>query len=176
MKRRQRWFSQPSCLRFRRRPARVRMRRQNKRKAIQYSAAESLEDRVMLAAVSWTGAGDGTNWNNAQNWSTQAVPGAGDSVTINLTNSQTIVYSSSACNTTIQSLNGNDPLSITGGSLTITGNSTLTGNFSMTGGALAASGSGVTVSATGSTTLSGANLTAEGGATLSLPGATTYAG
>jgi RHS repeat-associated protein len=137
-------------------------------------AVEQLEDRVLLTAVAWTGAGDGTSWNNAKNWSIQTVPGAGDDVTINLASSQTIIYSSAAGNTTINSLNGNDPFSITGGSLTITGNSTLTGSFSMTGGKLTASGSSVTVSATGTTTLSGGSLLAESGAQLTLPNAASY--
>ena len=172
MKRRQRWFSGPSCLRFRRRPRRSRWNAT--RRALLNPGTESLEDRVMLSAIAWTGAGDGTSWNNAKNWSTQTVPGAGDDVTINLANSQTIIYSSAAGNTTINSLNGNDPFSITGGSLTITGNSTLTGSFSMTGGTLSASGSGVTVSATGTTTLSGASLLAESGAQLTLPNAASY--
>jgi hypothetical protein len=34
---------------------------------------ELLETRRMLAAVSWTGAGDGTSWTNSANWSTHAL-------------------------------------------------------------------------------------------------------
>ncbi|HEX4071489.1 MAG TPA: hypothetical protein VHX68_09975, partial [Planctomycetaceae bacterium] len=136
------------------------------------SCIESLEDRILLSAVSWTGVGDGKSWNNAQNWNTDTVPGASDDVTINLANSQTIVYSSAAGTTAIHSLNGSDPFSITGGSLTVTGNSTLTGSFSMTGGTLTASGSGVTFTANGSTTIAvspeNVSLEADGG-TLSLP-------
>jgi hypothetical protein len=138
-------------------------------------AFESLEQRILLSAVAWTGAGDGKSWNDAQNWSTRTIPGASDDVTIDLTNSQTIIYSSASGNTTIGSLNGSDPFSITGGSLTVTANSTLTGTFSMMGGAFEASGSGVTVSVNGSTTLSGANLYAENGASLTLSGVTSYA-
>lgn len=31
---------------------------------------ERLEDRSLLAAVSWTGLGGNTNWSNGANWST----------------------------------------------------------------------------------------------------------
>jgi hypothetical protein len=128
----------------------------------------------MLSAVSWTGKGDGTSWNDGQNWSSQAVPGATDDVTINLANSQTIVYSSASGNTTVKSLSGDDPLSITGGSLTITSSSTLTGDVSMTGGSLEATGAGVTVSLTNVSSLSGASLFAESGASLTLSNVSTY--
>jgi hypothetical protein len=43
-----------------------------------------LESRRLLAAVSWTGLGDGVNWDSANNWSTHAVPTINDDVTINL--------------------------------------------------------------------------------------------
>ena len=130
----------------------------------------------MLAAVAWTGLGDHINWSDPLNWSSGALPGASDGVTINLAGSQTIVFSSTLGSRTVASLNGSDPLSITGGSLTVTGNSTLTGTLSMNGGSLNASGTGVAFTATGVTTISGAGLTALGGASLTLPNLSSYSG
>jgi hypothetical protein len=43
---------------------------------------ESLEGRTLLAAVSWDGGGDGSNWTSAKNWSNDVVPDANDDVTI----------------------------------------------------------------------------------------------
>src|SRR5271169_6649969 len=55
---------------------------------------ELLETRRMLAAVSWTGLGDQINWTDPNNWSTQAVPGPSDDVTISIAGNPTIQLSS----------------------------------------------------------------------------------
>src|SRR5579863_8189581 len=95
-----------------------RRRKRNQRKRARrlprkpIAALQQLEERVMLSAVSWTGGGDGKNWSDPHNWSSGAVPSASDDVTISLANSQTIVYSSAAGTSTINSLNGNDPFAI----------------------------------------------------------------
>ena len=68
--------------------------------------------------ANWTGLGDGTSWSNPDNWSGDQLPGTNSAVQLNLTGSQTIVFSSGS--TTVQSITGSDPLSITGGSLTVT--------------------------------------------------------
>src|SRR5437588_7477474 len=47
------------------------------------AAAERLERRRLLAAISWTGAADQMSWGIGGNWSTGAVPTATDDVTIN---------------------------------------------------------------------------------------------
>src|SRR5436309_2113280 len=46
-----------------------------------YYTVEQLERRTLLAAVSWDGGGDGTNWNDPINWSTDAGPGSADDAT-----------------------------------------------------------------------------------------------
>ncbi len=74
----------------------------------------------------------------------------------------------------MHSITASDPLSITGGSLTVAANSTISGGLSMTGGSLTANGSRTSLAVSGTTTVSGANLYAEGGATLSLPQLTSY--
>jgi hypothetical protein len=110
---------------------------------------EVLEARQLLSGVTWNGKGDGTSWTDASNWSDDAVPGSGDDVTINLTGNPTIEITSGT--QSVQSLN-------------------------MTGGTLTASGSGVTLTVTGTTVISGANLYAESGASLSLAQLTSYTG
>src|SRR5690348_4081468 len=47
-------------------------------------ALEHLERRLAPAAVQWTGGAGTLNWTDAKNWSTQALPGSGDDVTINI--------------------------------------------------------------------------------------------
>src|SRR4051794_31269113 len=55
--------------------------------------AEALEPRRLLAAVTWTGAGDGISWTDASNWSGSALPGSADDVTISVGGSPTIQVS-----------------------------------------------------------------------------------
>ncbi len=43
---------------------------------------EGLETRRLLAALTWDAGGDGTSWDDAQNWSDDAVPTLADDVTI----------------------------------------------------------------------------------------------
>jgi RHS repeat-associated protein len=109
------------------------------------------------------------------NWSSGSVPGSSDTVAISTTSPATITIQAGDA-ITIQSLTtgNNDTLSFTGGSLTITSSSTLNGPLTLTAGTLTASGSAITVTAAGATTLSGVSLFAEAGATLSLPGLTSY--
>ena len=52
---------------------------------------ESLENRVLFAAVNWTGGGDGVNWADRRNWSSNAVPTINDDVTINSPSSDPVV-------------------------------------------------------------------------------------
>jgi len=42
---------------------------------------ESLEPRLLLSAVTWTGAAGDNQWTTPGNWSTNALPGPGDDVT-----------------------------------------------------------------------------------------------
>lgn len=48
------------------------------------AAAERLEERLLLSAVSWDGGGGNLDWNNALNWSTDQLPGGADDVTIDV--------------------------------------------------------------------------------------------
>ncbi|MGM0745523.1 MAG: BspA family leucine-rich repeat surface protein [Bacteroidota bacterium] len=81
--------------------------------------------------VSWTGAGDGTSWEDPNNWSLGIVPGSTSNVVIdaNLGESYTVVLSSE---TTVASLN----LGISQATLELQGELTITENMSQTSGRL----------------------------------------
>ncbi len=133
-----------------------------------------LEPRTLLSNVSWTGQGDGTTWTDASNWSNDAVPGPSDNVAISKSGNPTIAISSGT--QSVNSISSTDPISISGGSLSVAANSTLSGGLTMTGGSLTASGSGVSLTVTGTTTDSGGSLYAENGASLSLNQLASYTG
>ncbi len=68
------------------------------------SAFEQLEDRRLLAIVSWDGGGDAMSWSDALNWSGDELPGSDDDVTINLASNPTVTFSSAAGNVSVHSL------------------------------------------------------------------------
>ncbi len=76
----------------------------------------------------------------------------------------------------VHSITASDPLVISGGGLTVAANSTISGGLTMTGGSLTANGSEISLTVTGTTTVSGGNLYAENGASLSLNQLTSYTG
>ena len=127
-----------------------------------------LEQRLLLSQDVWTGGGDGKTWQDASNWSENAVPGSSDDVTINVGTGLTIDYNGTS---SIQNIVDNAALDITGGSLTVTsGTSQVSGSLTVGAGAtLSASGSGTTFTASGATTIDGSNLYASGGALLAFP-------
>jgi hypothetical protein len=143
------------------------------RKAKQYRARlEPLENRQLLSTVDWISTTSG-NWDVASNWSDDAVPGPGDDVVINVSGATPTVTISTG-NQSVHSITASDPLSITGGSLTVAADSAIGGGLAMTGGSLVANGSGISLAVTGTTTVFGASLYAEGGAALSLSQLTSY--
>jgi hypothetical protein len=89
----------------------ARSRRRSVRVASMY-VAERLESRRLLAAVSWDGGGDGTNWGDPLNWSGNAIPLPADDVTINVAGSPTIHLGTSY---NIHSLNNAETLNIHAG-------------------------------------------------------------
>ncbi len=90
---------------------------------------ERLDRRCLLAAVNWTGGGDGSHWTDPNNWSTLTVPTSSDDVTINAP-STTVLVDNSAVNAGTLTLDS--ALSVTNyGSLTIS-----TGQLSMSGGTI----------------------------------------
>ena len=131
---------------------------------------ERLEVRTLLTTDVWIGTASGS-WTDPTRWSLGAVPTPADAVVIDVSGASPTVTLSSG-NQSVLSLTASDPLSITGGSLTVGATSTISGGLSMTGGSLEANGAGVALTVTGPTTVSGSSLYAVGGATLSLPAVT----
>ena len=101
------------------------------------------------------------------------VPGPNDDVVIAVSGATPTVAISSNVES-VHSITSSDPLVISGGGLTVTANSTISGGLAMTGGTLTATGPGVALNVTGTTTISGANVFAENGATLNLTALTSY--
>src|SRR6266404_3053353 len=74
---------------------------------------EILEDRCVPANISWDGGGVNFDWNNANNWSTDQLPGPADDVTIDVAGEVTIVHASGT--TAINSLLSNESIDLSGG-------------------------------------------------------------
>ena len=90
------------------------------------------------------------NWDTAANWSTDSVPGSTDDVTINI--SANVVHSNSVTDA-INSLTSTQPLTISGGSLSIAAASTMAA-LTISGGTLTGAGD---VTASGLVTLTPAH-------------------
>ena len=119
---------------------------------------EWMEPRTLLSAVTWTGGGGDNNWDTAANWSTDSVPGSTDDVTIDV--AANVVHSNNVTDS-INSLTSMEPLTISGGTLSIAAASTINSTLSITGGTLTGSGD-VTVS--GLVTLTVGTLSGSGAA------------
>ena len=113
---------------------------------------ESMEPRALLSAVNWSGGGGDNNWDTPANWSTHAVPGAGDDVTIDV--SSAVVHSNAIADF-VHSLVSTQPLTISGGTLSIAAASTINSTLSINGGTLTGAGD---VSVSGLVTLTGGTL------------------
>ena len=130
---------------------------------------EWMEPRALLSAVSWTGGGGDNNWDTPANWNTNAVPGAADDVTIAI--AANVVHSNNLTDS-INSLTSSEPLTISGGTLSIAAASSITNTLSITGGTLTGAGnltvSGLVTLSKG--TLSGSSaLNANGGMLINPP-------
>jgi fibronectin-binding autotransporter adhesin len=151
---------------------------------------EILEDRTLLAAVSWVAPVSGF-WDVGSNWSTGQVPGSGDDVAINQPGVTVTVRDAEA----VHSVSANDPLALNAGSLTLASSSqlnsgltvavgaTLTSNgtttvnsFELNGGTVAADSGSLVFS--GDTNSTGGSFVVGQGATVDLTGGTapTYTG
>jgi hypothetical protein len=117
---------------------------------------ERLEDRVVPAPVTWVNPAGG-DWDTPGNWSTDALPGSTANVIIPAVSSP--ITHSQAINDTVASISTAGNLTLSGGSLTVTGNVSVTSGavFLLEGGTLA----NATVSAGSTLTLtnSGGTLT-----------------
>jgi hypothetical protein len=95
---------------------------------------EWLEERLTPDAVSWTGGGDGINWSDVRNWSTLTrLPGPADDVSINAPG--TVILHSSG-NDSIHSLQSENAILLSGGSLALGTDSAIDNTLLLTGGTL----------------------------------------
>jgi hypothetical protein len=97
---------------------------------------EPLEDRRVLAAISWDGGGDGTSWHDAVNWSSDAIPGASDDVTIDVAGTPTIAYTTTTGNRSVNSLVCRETINFTGGRLSLLTTASMEGATTLNGGSL----------------------------------------
>ena len=137
---------------------------------------EVLERRQLLTTTIYWNSSTSGDWGTAANWMPQQVPNSTDNVVINESGATPTITISSADSESVLSLIASDPLSITGGSLTVAANSMIGDGLSMTGGSLTANGMGIALTVSGTTAVTGADLTAEGGASLILPQLASYTG
>ena len=124
---------------------------------------EGMEPRTLLSAVTWTGGAGDNNWDTPGNWSTDSVPGSADDVTINI--AANVVHSNDVTDS-INSLTSKEPLTLSGGTLSIAAASTIDSTLAITGGTLTGAGN-LTVSGlvtfTGGTISGTSVLNANGG-------------
>ncbi len=96
---------------------------------------EKLERRVFLSLVSWTGGGDGVNWTDPANWSSNpSLPGSSDDVTIGVPANPTIQLSSAQ---SIHSLSSGELLSLNlGATLAVATTAQFSANVTLLGGTI----------------------------------------
>ncbi|MFC1775926.1 hypothetical protein ACFL3I_01130, partial [Pseudomonadota bacterium] len=118
-----------------------------------------------VGALQWDGGGDGTSWNDPQNWKGDVLPAKGDDVWIADSGDITIVYNSAPDAISINTLDSCESLKITGGTLELAGTAWIRTNLELTGGNLVVTGglkvlgqlqqSGGTLKGTGKVTVAG---------------------
>jgi VCBS repeat-containing protein len=94
-------------------------------------SGEPLENRSLLATISWDGGGGDFNWNTAGNWSTDVLPGGGDDVKINATGNVTIAVTSDVA---IRSLQTTDAVTVVGVAFSLSADSQIDAQFTNAGG------------------------------------------
>ena len=151
-----------------RRPVRrvIRSGRQSSAPITIAAQVQSLENRMLLSAVAWTGGGGDMQWNNAANWSGNATPGATDDVTIGNVSSSPITVS--GADVSIHSLNSSNAIEVMTNQFSVAAASTVYATFNVDNAGLLAVQSG-TLSLYGGGTSSG-SVTVAAGAELDLGG------
>ena len=89
------------------------------------------------AVVTWTGAGDGTSWSDPLNWSTSALPGPGDNVTIGpVAGNPTIQITGTLNLVQIRSLTSSEPINISSGTIEVSTTIQTSQALTLSGGAI----------------------------------------
>jgi RHS repeat-associated protein len=133
-------------------------------------------DLTLMPSISWDGGGDGTSWQDKDNWTGDRLPEPSDDVLIDVSENPTILFTASAGDVQIKSLTCHEAIEISGGSLALTGptSSEITASLMAESCSLTATGAGTIFTASGPTSLTNVNLTAADGGVLSFPGAAAY--
>ena len=92
----------------------------------------------VVTPVSWDGGGDGTSWHDPLNWDPDALPGPTSIVVIDIVGDITVTHSQGA--TSIYSLESEEALVLSGGSLSVVAESVLNSTFTLSGGTLKGTG------------------------------------
>ena len=88
---------------------------------------------LLITAVVWTGAGDGTSWTDVNNWAGNTLPGPSNAAVLTLSGSPTIVIASGI--QSIYHLIASDSIQLTGGTLAVA-NRAQVSNLTLAGGTL----------------------------------------
>ena len=98
---------------------RVRRHRQRTLPRDVSALVELLEDRSLLATISWDGGASSLLWNDAANWDTNTLPVATDDVFIDIAGTNTVTSTGTV---SIRNLYSNETVSVTGGSFSFAQN------------------------------------------------------
>src|SRR5262245_35048753 len=96
---------------------------------------EPLEERVLLATITWTNAAGG-DWDTPGNWSTGALPGSADDVVIGTLNSGAGVTHAQNTTAAVRSVSASSPITLSQGTLQISGALSDSSPITLTGGTL----------------------------------------
>ncbi|MBK9092072.1 MAG: Ig-like domain-containing protein [Anaerolineae bacterium] len=107
--------------------------------------------------VYWDGGGNGTAWSDPLNWSINALPGPNDIVIIDVAGTVTVTHASGT--TSIFSLQSQEPIRLTGGTLSIADQSTINARFVQSNGTLDGA---ATVTVNGALSWSGGTMSGSG--------------
>jgi hypothetical protein len=101
------------------------------------SATGTITDAPAAAPRAWTGAGNG-NWSDPANWSGGVVPGPEENVIIDLPGGDFVITIDG--DFSVVNLRSEERIQLTGGSLTLGGNTKLNGGLTLAGGSLGGAG------------------------------------
>ena len=104
--------------------------------SVGYNLAAGEAGRLIYSAnaKTFTNASGGLNWENAGNWSGASLPGSTDNVLINA--GYAVTHGSGTDTVNMLSINSGNSLSVSGGSLSVTGMTNLGGTLTAAGGTL----------------------------------------
>jgi len=100
---------------------------------------EWLENRTLLSTIIYWNNPSGGDWDTASNWLSNSVPGAGDDAVIGIAVTNPITHLRTNSDE-VHSLTSQEPINISGGTLTIDAASTVNNTLALSGGTLTGAG------------------------------------